>query len=75
VRLTVRNDGVAPIYHDAWPAANGHRAAASLKGLLPGATRDFETCPGTHARDALRVSIESDRLVPGQKIQFDAALR
>lgn len=75
VRLTVRNDGVAPIYHDAWPAANGRRAAASLKGLLPGATRDFETCPGTHARNGLKISIHSDRLVPGQKIQFDAALR
>ncbi|MCQ4259804.1 DUF4832 domain-containing protein [Stutzerimonas stutzeri] len=73
VRLTVRNEGVAPIYHDAWPAADGQRMSTSLKGLLPGAERTAATCIGPHARAALDISIESDRLVPGQRIQFNAS--
>lgn len=75
VRMTVRNAGVAPIYHDAWPAANGQRARASLKGLLPGAERAFDTCPGPHPLAAAEISIESDRLVPGQRIGYHADLR
>ncbi|MCW5579769.1 MAG: hypothetical protein KIS72_00260 [Luteimonas sp.] len=74
VRIGVRNEGIAPIYHDAWPAANGRRAAASLKGLAPGDERMFETCPGPHPPGALAITIESDRLVQGQRIQFNADL-
>ncbi|KLJ01134.1 hypothetical protein WQ56_07105 [Luteimonas sp. FCS-9] len=74
VRLTVRNEGVAPIYYDAWPAADGHRLGASLKGLLPGAEQAASGCIGAHARGSLSVTIESDRLVPGQFIQFNASL-
>ena len=73
VRLTVRNEGVAPIYHDAWPAADGQRMSTSLKGLLPGAKRTAAACIGPHARAKLRISIESDPLVPGQRIQFNAS--
>lgn len=73
VRLTVRNEGVAPIYYDAWPAADGQRMGISLKGLLPGAERTAAACIGPHARAALDISIESDRLVPGQRIQFNAS--
>lgn len=74
VRLTVRNEGIAPIYYDAWPAANSQRAGVSLKGLLPGAERAVERCMGTHAPTSLHISIESDRLVPGQCIQYNASL-
>ncbi|WP_407290769.1 hypothetical protein [Stutzerimonas zhaodongensis] len=74
VRLTVRNEGVAPIYYDAWPAANGQRMGTSLKGLLPGANRTAAACIGAHARAGLQISIESDRLVPGQRIQYNASL-
>lgn len=74
VRMAVRNEGVAPIYHDAWPAANGCRAQASLKGLPPGGEQAFGVCIGPHARDALQFGIESDRLVPGQRIGFNASL-
>jgi len=73
VRLTVRNEGVAPIYYDAWPTADGQRMSTSLKGLLPGAERTAAACIGPHARAALQISIESDRLVPGQRIQFNAS--
>jgi hypothetical protein len=75
VRLTVRNEGVAPIYYDAWPAADGQRLGTSLKGLLPGAERTAAACIGPHAQAALDISIESDRLVPGQRIQFNASLQ
>ena len=75
VRIGVRNEGIAPIYHDAWPATNGRRAAASLKGLMPGASLATETCIGQHQPGALRITIESDRLVPGQRIGYRADLR
>src|SRR5690606_12818695 len=75
VRMRLRNSGVAPLYHDAWPAANGRRAQASLKGLLPGAERTFESCIGPHQPAALTIAIQSDRLVPGQRIGYHADLR
>ena len=77
--VTITNAGVAPIYHDAYPAVNGVRAAASLKLLLPGQFRTFAIAldaAGAAAPDAAppRLTIESDRLVPGQRIEFDANL-
>lgn len=70
-RVTITNTGIAPIYHDAWPAVGGVRCAESLRGLLPGATRTFNIPAGG---DAPVLSIESDRLVPGQRIEFEADL-
>jgi hypothetical protein len=67
--LIVLNAGVAPLYHDAFVAVNGTRAAASLKGLRPGERRTFDVPAAGGA-----VTIESDRLVPGQRIEFDADL-
>jgi hypothetical protein len=66
----IENTGIAPIYHDAYPAVGGVRSAVSLKGLLPGESRAF---PIEAGGDAL--TIESDRLVPGQRIAFDADLQ
>lgn len=74
VQMSVRNEGVAPIYYDAWPAVDGHRLGTSLKGLLPNAERSASACIGPHAIASLTVAIESDRLVPGQQIQFNASL-
>ena len=37
----VANDGVAPLYHDAYLSLDGFRSAESLRGLQPGETRDF----------------------------------
>lgn len=71
-RATVTNTGIAPIYHDAFPAIGEARSETSLRGLLPGVQRVcIIPAPATH--DA-RLSIASDRLVPGQVIQFDADL-
>lgn len=67
VRLTFRNTGVAPIYYDAYPAYGGVKAKASLKGLLPGKT---QTVKIKTTKKKGNVTIESPRLVPGQKIGF-----
>lgn len=70
-RVTVTNTGAAPIYYDAWIAINGVRAAESLKYLQPGEAR---TCRVKAGGTGARVTIECDRLVPGQVIEYDADL-
>lgn len=70
-RVTVCNRGIAPLYHDAYVAVDGVRAAESLRGLLPGRRRTFTVAAGGAAP---QLDIVSDRLVPGQRIEFDAAL-
>lgn len=69
-QATVSNVGIAPFYHEAYVAVNGVRSKASLKGLAPGETRVFDI---PAAGDG--VTIESDRLVPGQRIDFEADLK
>jgi len=63
------NEGVAPLYHDAFVAVNGTRSKASLKGLRPAESRTFDV-----ESEGEKVTIESDRLVAGQRIEFDADL-
>ncbi len=70
-RVTVVNSGAAPIYYDAFVAVNGVRAPDSLKGLLPGEERHFKVASGGTNPE---LSIECDRLVPGQGIEFEAVL-
>jgi hypothetical protein len=70
-RITVTNIGVAPIYFDAYPAVAGVRSDTSLRGLIPGEERDFDVADGGAGGE---VTIECDRLVPGQVIQFEADL-
>ena len=70
-RATVTNTGIAPIYYDAYVAVNGSRARESLKGLAPGASQEVEL---TYEGDPPTLTLECDRLVAGQSIQFDAAL-
>jgi len=67
--LTVTNVGIAAIYTDAFVAVAGRRSPASLKGLCPGESRTCEV-----AAEGEGVAIECDRLVPGQRIEFEAAL-
>jgi hypothetical protein len=70
--VEVENVGVAPIYHPAFPAVNGVRAKGSLQGLLPGESKVFKVAAGG---DKPALTIESDRLVPGQRIEFEADLK
>lgn len=69
--LVVRNEGVAPIYHDAYVTVDGVRARQSLKGLAPGEDATFSVESGS---EEPILSITSDRLVLGQVIGFDADL-
>jgi len=69
-RVKVSNDGVAPLYHDAFVAVNGTRAKISLRGLRPGDSRTIEV-----DSEGEKLTIECDRLVAGQRIEFDADLK
>lgn len=70
-RISITNVGVAPIYYDAYPAVNGLRADISLKHLTAGDTLDMEILSG--GPDPV-LTIECDKLVPGQIIEFEAHL-
>ena len=65
--VTVKNVGVAPFYYDAYVAVDGVRSAVSLKHLLPG---DSLLCPVSAGGNQPVLTIESDRLVEGQKIEY-----
>jgi hypothetical protein len=69
--LEIQNTGIAPIYCHAFPAVDGVRSETTLKGLLPGESRRFRLARGGSMPV---VTIECDRLVPGQKIGFEADL-
>ena len=69
--VAVTNTGIAPIYYDAYIAVNGVRASESLKGLLPGEEVSYVVASGGSSPS---LTIESDRLVSGQVIQFEADL-
>lgn len=69
--VTVENTGVAPIYYDAFITVNGVRSKESLKYLQSGENKIYKVKVGG---TDLKLTIECDRLVPGQQIQFDADL-
>jgi len=69
--VTVTNEGIAPLYHDAFVTVDEMRATESLKGLLPGDSRTFMIPAGGPSP---QLSIQSDRLVTGQEIEFAASL-
>ena len=70
-RVTVENEGIAPIYTDAFGAVNGVRAEESLALLMPGDSREYTVASGG---DSPELTIECDRLVSGQEIEFAADL-
>jgi hypothetical protein len=65
--VVVKNSGVAPIYYDAFISVNGVRSSQSLKLLAPGESLE---CTVSAGGDNPMLSIESDRLVPGQSIGY-----
>jgi len=71
--VSVKNIGVAPIYYDAFMTVNGIRSQESLKGLLPGTQYEFHVSSGGDP-SKIKLTIECDRLVLGQSIEFTAEL-
>ena len=70
--VQIKNSGVAPIYYDAYVAVNGARSESSLKDLQPGQSRWVGIPAGS---TGMEITIECDRLVSGQKIEFDADVK
>ncbi|MBR4337292.1 MAG: hypothetical protein IKP91_03520 [Bacteroidaceae bacterium] len=70
-RLRVANEGVAPLYRDAWFAIGTIRSATSLRGLLPGDEIVVEI-PAAPRADGSDIQIVSDHILPGQQIEFEA---
>ena len=68
-RLLVTNEGIAPLYRDAYFAISNVRATETLKGLLPGAEKWVEIAAPA---DATLLHIVSDCILPGQEIEFQA---
>ena len=72
--LTVTNEGVAPLYRDAYFSAGKSRSKKSLKGLLPEATQEYKIA--INDEGSLRhISIQSDAILNQQSIQFEADLK
>jgi hypothetical protein len=67
--VEVENTGVAPIYCDAYITINNQRADMSLKLLMPGETETY-TIDIVTKKPVL--TIECDRLLPEQTIQYKA---
>ena len=69
VVAVVANEGVAPLYHDAFPSVDGVRAPESLKGLEPGEERSFAIPVSVAPEEATaKLRIVSDKLLPGAEI-------
>ncbi|WP_203583412.1 DUF4832 domain-containing protein [Paludibacter sp. 221] len=68
-RVKVKNTGVAPIYYNAYITVNGVRCKDSLIDLQPGEEKLYEISSGG---ETPVLTIECDRLVEGQKIEFEA---
>ena len=73
-RLLVTNEGVAPLYRDAWFAIGDIRSATSLRGLLPGEECLIEI-PAVANTDGSNVQIVSDSILPQQTIEYAANIK
>lgn len=70
--VKVKNNGIAPIFYDAYIAINGVRSTNSLKNLLPGQTMN---CLINAGGKRPKLSIECDRLVQGQRIEYETLFK
>lgn len=69
-RLTVTNNGIAPLYRDAFFAIGDVRSTTSLKGLLPGQEMTIEIA--ANLAQAADLTIVSDCILDTQEIEFEA---
>lgn len=72
-KLLVTNQGIAPIYRDAYFAIGDVRSETSLLGLLPGQERWMEIAAAP-AADGSDICIVCDHILPQQQIEFEAHL-
>ena len=72
--VRIENVGVAPIYHDAFLAVDGIRSGYNLMQLMPGESVWVEIKDASVSASPV-LSIACDRLVPGQRISFDADVK
>ena len=72
-KVIITNEGVAPIYYDAYMAIGDIQSQQSLKGLLPKDTIEVTISAGLE--DGNELTIACQRLVPGQEIQFNADIQ
>ena len=69
-RLTVTNQGIAPIYRDAYFAIGEHSSTTSLKGLLPQDTLKITIPTGLEKAEDLHIT--SPYILSTQEIEFAA---
>ena len=75
-RISVKNKGVAPLYHNAYITVKGVRSAASLKGLLPNETKEYSVIGLQIAGNEIpELTITSDKLPAGKIIPYCADLQ
>ena len=72
-RLLVTNEGIAPLYRDAFFAIGDVRSEQTLKGLLPGKNLEV-TINAVPETDGNNIKVVSDCILPSQEIEFDADL-
>lgn len=70
-RLLVINEGIAPLYRDAWFAVGNTRSQTSLRGLIPGEERWVEISAKAND-DGSNIQIVSDCILNTQEIEFQA---
>ncbi len=74
-KVTIKNIGVAPMYHNAYVTVKGTRSSTSLKGLLPDSSI---TCTveglSVGSSETPELTITSDKLLAGKTIPYKANL-
>ncbi len=73
-KITVKNIGIAPIYHDAYITIKNMRAEVSLKGLLPNEEKEYTVDVSINTTENLEPTITSDKILNGRTIPFQAKL-
>lgn len=72
-RFAVTNNGIAPIYRDAYFAINDVQSKHSLRGLLPNDTIDV-VVPTAYTQDD-ELHIVSPHILPTQKIEYEVKVK
>ncbi|MCQ2124581.1 MAG: T9SS type A sorting domain-containing protein [Fibrobacter sp.] len=74
--VTVKNIGIAPLYHNAYVTIKGKRSETSLKGLIPGEEIICKIDGLNIAADENpEPTITSDKLLEGKTIPYQAKLK